>query len=519
MFTAQTTQGSPIRVTALLSELTLSFAIVLGTTAICSKLIHVNVTTVALAYLLGILAIATAWGRVQSIAASVFAMLCFNYFFLPPIGQFTIADPQNWVALFAFLATALAGSELSDRAKRQTFEAKARQRETEQLYALSRSILLTDVSRPIGFQAAQNIAAIFECRAVALFDPTTGEVFRGGIEDLPEIEDRLKQVVTQGAMIKDAPGQIVLAPVTLGGRPIGGLALKGLTLSDGALQALLNLVAITLERVRSEEAASRAEAARQNEEFKSTLLDAIAHEFKTPLTSIKAASTFLSDHLNLSSEFREFVTIIDEEADRLSLLVTEAVRMSQIDAGNVRVEREPVILADLLRTVLQHFTSRTEGREIRLQVDPNLPAVNADPELVSLALRQIIDNSLKYSPPGSPIEILAGAAAANQGKQGQVVIHVRDQGPGIPVREREEIFHKFYRRQITQKHVPGTGLGLYIAREIIRAHGGDVWVEGEPGEGSDFCVSLPVQPRNTNGAAPFAKAQEAPVMLSEVDKT
>ena len=148
----------------------------------------------------------------QSIAASVFAMLCFNYFFLPPIGQFTIADPQNWVALFAFLCTALAGSELSDRAKRQTLEAKARQRETEQLYALSRSILLTDFSRPIGFQAAQSIAAIFECRAVALYDRTTGEVFRGGVEDLPEIEDQLKQVVTQGAMIKDAAGQELFWP-------------------------------------------------------------------------------------------------------------------------------------------------------------------------------------------------------------------------------------------------------------------------------------------------------------------
>jgi two-component system sensor histidine kinase KdpD len=487
-------KSSPIRAPALVWELTLSFAIVASTTVICSRVIHVNVTTVALTYLLGILAIATAWGRVQSLAASVFAMLCFNYFFLPPIGQFTIADPQNWVALFAFLATSLAGSELSDRAKRQTLEAKARQRETEQLYALSRSILLTDLSRPIGFQAAQNIAAIFDCRAVALYDPATGEVFRGGIEDLPEIEDQLKQVVNQGAMIKDAPGQVVLAAVTLGGRSIGGLALKGLTLSDGALQALLNLVAITLERARSEESASRAEAARQNEEFKSTLLDAIAHEFKTPLTSIKAASTsILSDPLHLSPEFHELATIIDEEADRLSLLVTEAVRMSQIDAGNVQLERERVVLPDLLRTVLQHFASRSEGREIRLQVSPDLPAVDADPELVSLALRQLIDNALKYSPPGSPIDILAQPVLGNPGIKGQVVIHVRDRGPGIPLREREQIFHKFYRRRISQKHVPGTGLGLYIAREIIRAHGGEVWVEGEPGAGSDFSMSLPVQ--------------------------
>jgi two-component system sensor histidine kinase KdpD len=235
---------------------------------------------------------------------------------------------------------------------------------------------------------------------------------------------------------------------------------------------LLNLVAIALERVRTEEAANRAEAARQSEEFKSTLLDAIAHEFKTPLTSIKAASTsMLSDSslpdAALSPQFRELATIIDEETDRLSLLVTEAVRMSQIDAGKVRLERELLDVADLLRRVLTHFESKAEGRELKLQVDEGLPPVYADKDLISLALRQLIDNALKYSPPGSPISVTAGL------KDRRVIIRVRDRGPGIPERERERVFDKFYRRQTTKTHVPGTGLGLYIAREIARAHGGD----------------------------------------------
>jgi two-component system sensor histidine kinase KdpD len=468
-----------------LIHLAFSLALVAATTWVCNR-IPVNATTVGFAYLLNILGIATAWGLVEAVLSSLAAMLCFNFFFLPPVGQFTIADPQNWVALFAFLATALISSHVSDREKRQALDAKARQRETEQLYALSRFILLTEPSQSVGLQAAQHISEIFDCPAVVIYDAKSGEVFRGGAEDLPEIEGKLKQVVMQGTTLVN--GASLVAPIVLGGRPVGGLALKGPALSDGALQALLNLVAIALERVRTGEAASRAEAARQSEEFKSTLLDAIAHEFKTPLTSIKAASTsMLADAAFRPAHSRELATIIDEEADRLSLLVSEAVRMAQIEAGRIHPERDWLDVAELLQHVLDHFAPRTEGREIKLLVDPGLPRVYADRDLMALAIRQIVDNALKYSPPGSPIDILAGVV------DNRVVIRVRDRGPGIPLRERERIFDKFYRRQTTQGQVPGFGLGLFIAREITRAHGGDVWVESDSGTGSDFCVGLPIQ--------------------------
>jgi two-component system sensor histidine kinase KdpD len=151
------------------------------------------------------------------------------------------------------------------------------------------------------------------------------------------------------------------------------------------------------------------------------------------------------------------------------------------------LDRQSLAITDLLRDVLASFEPRSEGRELKLLADDRLPAVHADRDLVSLALRQLIDNSLKYSPPGSPIEVSIGVTGSH------VVIRVHDRGPNIPERERERIFQKFYRWQGTKTHVPGTGLGLYIAREIIRTHGGDVWVEGEPGSGSQFCVSLPAE--------------------------
>ncbi len=473
----------------------LTLAVIAGVTLVCRKVLSVNPTTVGFIYLIVVLAVATGWGLVEAVAASLAAMLCFNFFFLPPVGQFTIADPENWVALFTFLATALVASHLSDRAKRQALEARERQRETEQLYALSRAILLSETDRSIGFQAARHIAQIFECRAVALHDAISGEVFRGGPAELPDIEVKLKQAVIQGTVQREAGADILIAPVTLGGRPIGSLALQGIALSDGALQALLNLVAIALERVRTEEAANRAEVARRSEEFKSTLLDAIAHEFKTPLTSIKAASTsILADRASVSPQIRELMTIIDEETDRLSLLVTDAVRLSQIDAGKVRLDRRPLSVKELVGRVLDQFKPRFEDRGVKLAIGDDLPPVSADADLVALALRQLIDNGLKYSPAGAPMEI-TGRAEGDR-----VTIRVRDRGPGIPERERERIFDKFYRRDTARDRVPGTGLGLYIAREILRAHGGDLWVEGggeggregDSSAGSEFCIALPV---------------------------
>jgi two-component system sensor histidine kinase KdpD len=332
---------------------------------------------------------------------------------------------------------------------------------------------------------AQHIAEIFDCRSVALYDAKSGEIFRGGVEDLPGVEEKLKQVVIQGANSREDAAQVLFAPIVLGGHAIGALALAG-EFSDGALQALLNLVAIAWERVRTEEAANRADAARQSEEFKSTLLDAIAHEFKTPLTSIKAASTtMLSDAPPLTPQTHELATIIDEEADRLTSLVTEAVRMSQIEAGKVRLDRQRVSLDLLLPAILAQFQARSDGRLLQYSAAPRLPELTLDPALISLALRQLIDNALKYSPPGSPVNI--SAARAN----GKLEIRIADQGPGIPEKERERVFEKFYRRQAVKERVPGTGLGLHIAREILRAHGGDVAIA--PGPGSAFCITIPVQ--------------------------
>jgi len=471
-----------------------SLLIVTGITLVCGRLLSVNSTTAGFAFLLGVLWIATAWGIIEAVLASLVAMLSFNFFFLPPIGRLVIADPQNWVALFAFLATSLVASHLSDRARKQAQEARNHQRDTEQLYALSRAILLSHPDHSMGRQVALQIARIFDCEAVALYDAPSGEIYSGGWEDLPGVEAKLKQVVIQATPLQEPACGLLVAPVSLGGRPIGSLALSHSALSDGALQALLNLVAIALERVRTEVTTNRAEVARQSEEFKSTLLDAIAHEFKTPLTSIKAASTsLLSESGALPAHWAELTSIIDEETDRLSLLVSDAVRMAQIDAGKIRLERAPVGIRDLCEGALVQFGQRLEARTLVRNFSIELPLVLVDRDLIQLALRQLIDNALKYSAPGAPLEILAEA------EDKRILIVLRDRGPGIPERYLTRIFDKFYRRDAVKQHVPGSGLGLHIAREIVRAHGGDLWAKSQPGQGSEFCMSLPL-PREGSAA-------------------
>jgi two-component system sensor histidine kinase KdpD len=462
------------------------------TTLVAFRVMPVNATTVGFIYLVIILLIATAWGLAEAIVASVAAVSCLNFFFLPPIGTFTIADPQNWVALFAFLVTSITASELSARARRRAVEAIDRRQEMERLYTFSRGILLTDNTQPVALRLAAQIASVFGCSAVALYDSCSDQVHYAGLEKLPNITDALRRAAATG-QTRESDNHTLIAAVSLGGEPVGSLAVRGLSITKPAFQSLVNLLAIGLDRIRSQEAASRAEAARQSEELKSTLLDAIAHEFKTPLTSIKAAASgLLSNPASPPEAQRELATIVDEEADRLSSLVTEAIQMSRIEAGSIQLHRQPRRIEDLVTNVLRQLESRTADRSVGVRIDEGVAPVFVDPELMSLAIRQLLDNALKYSPPGSPVGVDIRA------QDDRTVIMVKDCGPGIEERDRLRIFEKFYRCGNTRAQIPGSGMGLSIARDIVLAHAGEIWVDGSPSEGSRFCIALPALTEQEN---------------------
>jgi two-component system sensor histidine kinase KdpD len=443
-----------------------------------------NAATAGFVYLVIALFAATRWGLAEAIAGSVVAVMCFNFFFLPPLGTFTIEDPANWVAFVALLVTSITASRLSARVRRQATEAEEREREIERLYALSRAILLIDPLAPVGPQMASQMSQTLDAGSVALYDLASGEIFRAGADELPAADAQLRAAASDEASLT-RNGDALLSPVRLGARSAGSLAIRGVALSEFGAQSVANLAAIGLERARAQQTAARAEASRQSDELKSTLLDAIAHEFKTPLTTIKASTTaLLAPRPPASEQQRAYIELMDEETDRLGGLVTEAIQMARFEAGQVRLRPEATAVAELLESALTKMNQTLRGRRIDIDVPTELPHVVADSEMMELALRQLLDNAAKYSSPDSPIAISATA------RDGCVAIRIRDFGKGIPETERARVFEKFYRSGQVRGQIPGAGIGLTIARAVVEAHKGKIWVESAAGEGAVFCIQL-----------------------------
>jgi two-component system sensor histidine kinase KdpD len=280
--------------------------------------------------------------------------------------------------------------------------------------------------------------------------------------------------------------EVIVAPVSLGGRIVGSLGAIGPAVSEPALQAIANLVGIAVERARQQASASRMEAARQNERLRSVLLDALAHDFMTPLTSIKGAITTVRSEYGHELEEDDLLAVVEEEADKLGGMIDETVDMARIEPGRPRIRRCQLPIAELVRSSLDRMKSPLDGRPLEIQILEGIPAVNADPDLMGLALRQLLGNAVKYSPPGSTIAISADTTDAI------VTLRVCDQGPGIPQNELESIFDRFYRGSRARDLVPGTGMGLSVARDIINAHQGRLWAENRREGGAKFSFTLPI---------------------------
>lgn len=357
---------------------------------------YINSTTVGFAYLLLTVFVAILWGSAPALLASVLGVLCFNFFFLPPLHTFTIDDPQNWLALAVFLVTSIAVGQLSAKAKRRAAEAEAAQSEVERLYT----------------------------------------------------------------------------------------ELQG-----------------------SFERSSQAQALKQSERLKSALLDAVTHDFRTPLTSIKASATSMLEDLiaternnvntQLDSESRkEMLQVIDEEADRLDHFVEGLTKLARIDAGDMRLQLQPAALDDVVGSALKRAEPRTRTHRMEVWID-DLPLITIDELAISQAIYILIDNAAKYSPPDSRITVRAKHA-----DEKSIMISVEDSGPGIRPEARERVFEKFFRAMrdgdISDRQVSGSGLGLAIARGIVEAHHGRIWVEdAEHGSGAKFVIELPIAPRGS----------------------
>ncbi len=465
----------------------LSIGIVAGIAFFYRHLFPVNQTTVALTFLLAILAVSAVWGMAVSVFMSVVAMLTFNYFFLPPVGTFTIADPQNWVALGAFLVTSIMGSQLSARIRKEADEAHGRRREIERLYKFSQKLLGEGNVIQLMNAIPNYIVESFEAGAAELFLPQKEKFYRSGYGASHLDEEKMKTAFLRDEITIESSQSIYFVPVRLGVRAIGSLGISGARLSRQTLDAVGGLVAIAIERARAVEQLGQSEAERQGERLKSALLDSVTHDFRTPLTSMKAAVTsLLASREAAAPQAHELLSIINEECDRLNHLVEEAAEMARLEAGEIELHFAPVSIGEIIQGALVQSKSSLAAREIQMKVTANLPPVEADPDRAQDVLVKLIDNANLYSPKEQPIVITAELTGDS------VTTSVADRGPGIDDLEQGMIFDKFYRGKDQRYLVRGTGMGLPIAKAIVAAHKGTINVTSQLGHGSVFSFSLPV---------------------------
>ena len=466
----------------------LALLIVTGITVFFRDAIpHVNQTTVALSFLLAILAVSAVWGMTVSVLMSVAAILAFNYFFLPPVGTFTVSDPQNWVALFAFLVTSITGSRLSSRIRREADIANRRRREIEHLYAFSQKLLGEGNVIQLMNAIPNHIVDAFETGAASLFLADKQKFYRSGHGTLQLEEEQLRLAFEREEPYVDAAGGFSFAPVRLGMKSIGSFGVSGAPLTRQSLEAVGTLLGIAIERARAVEQLSRTEADRQSERLKSALLDSITHNFRTPLTSIKASVTsLLSANPPDGNQRQELLEIMNEECDRLNKLVGDASEMAQLEAGEIELKFRAVPVRELIDTALANCKTSLGSREVRVQVPSGIPAVRADLARGKEVLVQLLENANLYSPADQPIVVSAESNGSF------VSFSVADRGPGIDTMEQGLIFDKFYRGKDQRAVIQGTGMGLPISKAIVEAHGGTISVTSQLNHGSVFTFTFPV---------------------------
>jgi len=450
------------------------------------KLLHVNPTTVALTFLLAILSVAAAWGLRFAIPMSVVAALCFNFFFLPPVGTLTIADSQNWIALLAFFMTSIIASNLSERARRQTMEAQGRRQDVERLYSFSQQLLVAENVLELLNQIPHFLTATFGAREAAVYVSIKDQIYRSDPDSRVIFPDRLRDAA-RGEFFSDSTGQLAVFPLRMGTRNVGSFGISGELPSHQTMEAVGSLIATAIERANAVERLTRTEASRESERLRSALLDSVTHEFRTPLTSIKASVTTLLSEAKLDEEQqRDLLSVINEESDRLNRVVGEAVEMAQLDAKEVRLDLQPHQIREAIEAALADSRHALANHPVEVRLPETLPPAMMDSGRIKKVLQHLLENAAKYSSPGSSIFVSAEV------KNGRLITSVADRGAGIDDLERSMIFDKFYRGQSQRYRVQGTGMGLAIVKAIVEAHNGRIEVTSQLGHGSVFSFGLPL---------------------------
>ena len=440
----------------LLSGVLASAAAVAFVTAVIALLEpHVPVLSLGVLYVFAVLPIAVVWGIALALPVSVASMLAFEWFYLPPVHRFSLADSENWFALAVYLATAVVVSELAARSRRRAAAAEQRERESAFLAGLATDLL----------------------RGRSLED------------ELPAIAGRAAQVLGVSAAeielgVGRPPKDHAPYPLEAAGRAIGAIytpADPNVDAQHRFLPALAALLAIAVDRDRLEREALEAETLRRSDLVKTALLRSVSHDLRSPLTGIRTAIGALRNPtLQLSDGDRgELLDTIEVDSDRLSRLIGDLLDLSRLEAGSAAPELELWSLDDIVREAVGAL-----GAHDRAEIVGESPLVEVDPAQIQRVLANLIENAIAFSSPDT--RVLVRITATRK----EAIVRVVDQGPGLPESELERVFEPFYRR--STESTGGAGLGLAIARGFAAANGGRVWAESRPEQGATFALALPV---------------------------
>jgi two-component system sensor histidine kinase KdpD len=499
--------------------LVMGLAAIATLTVVYVSVLHLhNAAIVSTTFLLVVLLVAAASTLPAAIVTSVVAMLSFNFFFLPPVRTFTIADPQNWVALGAFLIVSVVASNLSARARARADEAQARRAELARLYDLSRDVLLTEDTREGMVAVARAIARRFDLAFAALAMPNGAgawDVVHAGTQSLAlpeaalaEALDAARQRLEFDAEARTYAGhrplrvddqQVHLVPLRVGTRPIGLLATESDRVDAGTLDAIAGLAALAIERMQMLEERRHAAHTRQSEALKTTLLASIGHDLRTPLTAIRVGVENLRS-ADLPLDERDAQTrIILSEVARLDRLFQNLLEMARLDAGAVAAERRRTHPSEIIEAARAQAAPALREHRVEVEVD-NETAVRVDPRLTATALAHVLENAAQYAPAGTPIHVTTRIDADTL----EVCVH--DEGPGVPPEDLPRIFERFYRGAGGDRRPTGTGMGLWIARGLLAAQGGHIWADNPAGGGARFTMRVPVDGAASTDEGPDARA-------------
>jgi two-component system sensor histidine kinase KdpD len=455
--------------------------------AVCTLLIYplkqiAPVVSLGVVYLLAVLVVSAIWGAWLGVLTAVLSAGAFNFFHLPPVGQFTIRDSENWVALIAFALAAALASSVAEVTRARTREAEERRREADLAAEMARLLL-----------RGENLA-----------------------QALPTAAARMSQVLgLHSAAIEmeavEGDERRIAFPLREGTRRLGTLLIGADTpeaslrrLQERVVPALEALLSAALEREALLGEVVETASLRRADVVKTAVLRAVSHDLRSPLTAISAAGEAVALPDISQHEREELASVIEQETRRLSRLVENLLDQSRLEAGVAEPHREWTSVEEVLGAALEELGARTM-EEFTLSIDRELPLVRADSAQLERALVNVLENARRHSG-GHPVSVRARAVRTHGGENDRVIVRVVDRGPGIPPLQLERVFEPFYRAGTASGGHRGSGLGLAIARGFVQANGGKLYVESLPGQGATFVFELGLDP-----VVPSQEAHEPPV--------